>query len=114
MTHMRVPTASLFVLLAATRASAQAPRPPRTASTQTAISADDLRSRLYLIADDSMMGRQPGEAGNYKAAEYVASEFKRLTGHGVAFTTEPTPAGPITLAVFADTCGNLIQIYQRA
>jgi len=75
---MRVPTASLFVLLAATRASAQAPRPPRSASTQTAISADDLRSRLYLIADDSMMGRQPGEAGNYKAAEYVASEFKRL------------------------------------
>ena len=32
--------------------------------------------------------------------------------HGVAFTKEPTPAGPITLAVFADTCGNLIQIYQ--
>jgi hypothetical protein len=25
-----------------------------------------------------MMGRQPGEAGNYKAAEYVASEFRRL------------------------------------
>ena len=44
----------------------------------------------------------------------IAGEFKRLTGHGVAFTTEPTPAGPITLAVFADTCGNLIQIYQRA
>lgn len=44
----------------------------------------------------------------------IAGEFKRLAGHGVAFTTEPTPAGPIKLAVFADTCGNLIQIYQRA
>jgi len=44
----------------------------------------------------------------------IAGEFKRLTGHGVVFTTEPTPAGPIKLAVFADTCGNLIQIYQRA
>ena len=44
----------------------------------------------------------------------IAGEFKRLTGHSVAFTTEPTPAGPIKLAVFADTCGNLIQIYQRA
>jgi len=44
----------------------------------------------------------------------LAGEFKRLTGHGVVFTKEPTPAGPITLAVFADTCGNLIQIYQRA
>jgi hypothetical protein len=72
------PLASLFVLFAVSVANAQAARPPRTASTQTAISADDLRSRLYLIADDSMMGRQPGEAGNYKAAEYVASEFKRL------------------------------------
>jgi hypothetical protein len=55
--------------------SAQAPR--RT-STRSAISADDLRARLFLIADDSMMGRQPGEAGNYKTAEYVAGEFKRL------------------------------------
>src|SRR6478735_12596941 len=55
--------------------SAQAPH--RT-STRSAISADDLRARLFLIAHDSMMGRQPGEAGNYKTAEYVASEFKRL------------------------------------
>jgi catechol 2,3-dioxygenase-like lactoylglutathione lyase family enzyme len=44
----------------------------------------------------------------------IAGEFKRLTGQSVAFTTEPTSAGPIKLAVFADTCGNLIQIYQRA
>ena len=32
---------------------------------------------------------------------------------GVAFTRPPAAAGPLTLAVFADTCGNLIQIYQR-
>jgi len=51
---------------------------PHSTSTRSAISADDLRARLFLIADDSMMGRQPGEAGNYKTAEYVASEFKRL------------------------------------
>jgi len=44
----------------------------------------------------------------------IAGEFKRLTGRGVVFTKEPTPAGPIKLAVFADTCGNLIQIYQGA
>lgn len=42
----------------------------------------------------------------------IAGEFARLTAKGVAFTTEPTPAGPVTLAVFADTCGNLIQVYQ--
>ena len=66
----------LFVVgLVAGPISAQAPH--RT-STRSAISADDLRARLFLIAHDSMMGRQPGEAGNYKTAEYVAGEFKRL------------------------------------
>lgn len=39
-------------------------------------------------------------------------EFRRLKSQGVAFTTEPTKAGPTSIAVFADTCGNLIQIYQ--
>src|SRR5882724_8462824 len=39
-------------------------------------------------------------------------EYRRLKSHGVVFSVEPTKAGPITIAVFADTCGNLIQIYQ--
>jgi glyoxylase I family protein len=42
----------------------------------------------------------------------VAAEYARLQGLGVAFTQTPTPMGPITIAVFADTCGNLIQLYQ--
>ena len=42
----------------------------------------------------------------------IAAECGRLKGHGVAFTREPTNAGAVTIAVFADTCGNLIQIYQ--
>src|SRR6476661_230185 len=72
---MRVLLCVFAVGLIAAPLSAQAPY--RT-STRGAISADDLRARLFLIAHDSMMGRLPGEAGNYKAAEYVASEFKRL------------------------------------
>jgi len=44
----------------------------------------------------------------------IAGEFARLTAKGVAFTRQPTEAGPVTLAVFADTCGNLIQLYQPA
>jgi len=43
----------------------------------------------------------------------IQAEFARLTAHGVAFTREPTSAGPVTISVFADTCGNLIQLYQR-
>ena len=42
------------------------------------------------------------------------AEFRRLSDRGVAFTTEPTDAGDVRLAVFADTCGNLVQIYQHA
>ena len=42
----------------------------------------------------------------------IAGDFARLTAKGVAFTRPPAPAGPVTLAVFADTCGNLIQLYQ--
>jgi glyoxylase I family protein len=42
----------------------------------------------------------------------IAAEYARLRAAGVAFTREPTPMGPVTLAVFSDTCGNLIQIYQ--
>lgn len=42
----------------------------------------------------------------------VSSEFERLKGQGVVFTMSPTAMGPVKIAVFADTCGNLIQIYQ--
>ena len=43
----------------------------------------------------------------------VKAEFQRLRAKGVEFTTEPMQAGPVWIAVFSDTCGNLIQIYQR-
>lgn len=38
------------------------------------------------------------------------AEFKRLKALGVRFTQEPLEMGPVTTAVFDDTCGNLIQI----
>jgi hypothetical protein len=37
----------------------------------------------------------------------------RLSSAGVRFTQPPTAMGPVTTAVFDDTCGNLIQIAQR-
>lgn len=40
----------------------------------------------------------------------VRAEYERLTGLGVVFTQPPTAMGPVTTAVFDDTCGNLIQI----
>ena len=44
----------------------------------------------------------------------LESEFRTLSDRGVTFTTEPTNAGDVTFAVFGDSCGNLIQIYQPA
>lgn len=44
------------------------------------------------------------------AVDDVPAEFARLRGLGVRFTQEPMEAGPVTVAVLDDTCGNLIQI----
>lgn len=43
----------------------------------------------------------------------VRKEYNRLMKHGVKFTMEPTEMGEVTMAVFDDTCGNLIQIAQK-
>ena len=42
----------------------------------------------------------------------LQAEFERMTKLGVRFSMPPTAMGPTTTAVFDDTCGNLIQIYQ--
>lgn len=42
----------------------------------------------------------------------IDAEYKRLQVVGVAFTQSPTSAGTVKMAVFDDTCGNLIQIVQ--
>jgi hypothetical protein len=47
-------------------------------STTAAITAQDLRTRLYIFADDSMMGRQFGTEGNLKGTQYIANQLARL------------------------------------
>jgi hypothetical protein len=81
MRYATLPTAMLL----ATQISAQAvfwpdegPRTWTTRPTEAAITANDLRSRLYQYAHDSMMGRDVGTLGNVKATDYIAAEFKRL------------------------------------
>jgi catechol 2,3-dioxygenase-like lactoylglutathione lyase family enzyme len=44
----------------------------------------------------------------------IAGEYGRLRSLNVAFTREPARMGPVTIAVFSDTCGNLIQLYEKA
>jgi catechol 2,3-dioxygenase-like lactoylglutathione lyase family enzyme len=44
------------------------------------------------------------------AVEDVNAEYQRLVEAGVRFTQPPVDMGPVTTAVFDDTCGNLIQM----
>jgi len=44
------------------------------------------------------------------AVDDVEHEYERLSALGVRFTQPPAQMGPVTTAVFDDTCGNLIQI----
>ncbi len=44
----------------------------------------------------------------------IQHEYERMRDLGVEFTMEPTNMGMTTAAVFNDTCGNLIQIYQMS
>ncbi len=46
------------------------------------------------------------------AVEDIQAEFERLKKLGVVFRSEPVKVGAVTIAVFEDTCGNLIQIHQ--
>jgi Peptidase family M28 len=48
------------------------------ASTAPAITASDLRTRLYTFADDSMQGRRSGTAGNVKGTDWIAAEARRI------------------------------------
>src|SRR5439155_25523693 len=71
--------ASLALLLAPA-ALAQAPLPLKQPPQRTvpAITAGDLMTRLYILADDSLEGREAGTIGNVKGTEYIAREAKRM------------------------------------
>lgn len=47
------------------------------------------------------------------AVNDIEAEHKRLSSLGVRFTQDPVDMGPVTTAVFDDTCGNLIQIAEQ-
>ncbi len=42
----------------------------------------------------------------------VRAEYERMQALGVEFTMPPTAAGDSVMAVFDDTCGNLVMVHQ--
>jgi hypothetical protein len=59
-------------LTALSRARTHAARP-----TTPSVTAEDLRTRLFIFADDSMGGRALATPGHMKAAMYIAQELRR-------------------------------------
>ncbi|MCP2341448.1 VOC family protein [Actinomadura rupiterrae] len=86
----------------------------------TVVSPDDPDGTELLLEPDSHPAAQAykkalandGIPATSFAVDDVRAEHRRLTDLGVAFTQDPAEMGPVTTAVFDDTCGNLIQIVQ--
>ena len=68
-----------------------------------AITAADAMSRLYVLADDSMLGREAGTLGNVKGTDYIAGEMRRMGlvpggENGTYFQTVPMTVTRIDVA----------------
>jgi hypothetical protein len=88
-------------------------------ATVAAITRQDAMSRVYTLADDSMMGRDAGTRGNVKGTDYIAAEARRiglvpmgdngtffqaipLVHRGVDPASSLTPSGGNALALWTD------------
>ena len=86
----------------------------------TVVSPEDLDGTELLLEPNENPVAQEYQRGLFDqgipAASFgvtdIHAECEKLRSLGVAFTMEPTEMGNVTIAVFDDTCGNLIQIMQ--
>ena len=86
----------------------------------TVVSPDDPDGPELLLEPNANPVAREYQKGMFEQGIPVASfnvvdiraEYERLQSLGVAFTLEPTEMPNVTIAVFDDTCGNLIQIMQ--
>ena len=86
----------------------------------TVVSPDDPDGTELLLEPNENPVAQEYQKGMFDQGIPVASfgvedihaEYAKLKSLGVAFAMEPTELANVTIAVFDDTCGNLIQIMQ--
>ena len=77
------------------RIAARPERPPCVKPYKEAFVADGIPAASFQVDD-------------------LDAEFGKLKANSVSFTQEPLDAGPVRMAVFDDSCGNLIQLVQMA
>lgn len=87
----------------------------------TVVSPDDAEGTELVLEPDAHPAAVPFKKALVEdgipftsfAVDDVRGEYERLRSAGVTFTQQPAEMGPVTTAVFDDTCGNLIQIVSR-
>ena len=88
----------------------------------TVVSPDDPGSTELLLEPDGHPAVRPFKQALVNdgipfasfAVDDVEAEYERLRASNVRFTQPPVKMGPVTTAVFDDSCGNLIQIAATA
>ncbi len=83
------------------------------------VTAEDLRKRLEIIASDDFEGRETGQPGQKKAAEYIEARFKefgfqpieKLNGYKQYFKLQLTYPDTVRLVVGIDTLRFLKDMY---
>ncbi len=86
----------------------------------TVVSPDDPDGTELLLEPNENPVAQTYQRGIFEqgipAASFavtdIHAEFEKLKSLGVTFAMEPTEMPNVTIAVFDDTCGNLIQLMQ--
>lgn len=84
----------------------------------TVVSPDDPDGTELLLEPDAHPAARPfkqalvndGIPFTSFAVDDVQAEYTRRQALGVRFTQPPLEMGPVTTAIFDDTCGNLIQV----
>ena len=86
----------------------------------TVVSPDDANGTELLLEPNDNSAAKAFQQAIYQQGIPLASffvddiqrEYEKLKKRGVTFTMEPTKVPGSSIAVFDDTCGNLIQIVQ--
>jgi len=86
----------------------------------TIVSDEDPEGTQLLLEPNDHPATQPfrdaivadGVTAHSFQVQDLDAEWKKLSDRGVKFVTEPMDAGQVLMAVFDDTCGNLIQLIQ--
>jgi hypothetical protein len=115
-----VERAILVALLVPAGLAAQTAPLPRThapAPTSPEITAADLMTRLYIYADDSLMGRRAGTAYNLKATDYIAHEASAMGlvpagDSGTYFQTVPLVREPVDTSSTLIVAGARLKVFE--